>query len=345
MAATAHPRPLLPLPAAVRARRPRPSCAPPPLRAAPASPLPPAAPLPQAAFGAPMAPSFLRLCSATLGPKSSSCSPSMVSPLRAPPSTSTFPLLFPALGQGAPRSGDLPTPWTQGPPSTGRVCHRRARPSPPRWRTAARPPSLRRRCRHGRSRGIRRLSPTGSASSDAADEPGAAGGVRGAPASAAVAGSPRLLAAVDLRISTAGPPSELPNRRDSPAPRDEDGEEAVTRPSIAATRRRWDVHRGAAAGVVHAPPSPGGHSSPLPAMPGDPSSTFAPPVQRPSSASTLFPASAPLLCVLRPHAAPRGLPARATILTSVGHLFPGMDTLRSSPLCRHLCPCSPLSSR
>ena len=115
-----------------------------------------------------MVPSFLRLCSATLGPKPSSCSPSMASPLRAPPSTSAFPLLFPALGQGAPRSGDLPTPWTQGPPSTGRVCHRRARPSPPRWRTAARPPSLRRRCRHGRSRGIRRLSPTGSASSDAA---------------------------------------------------------------------------------------------------------------------------------------------------------------------------------
>jgi hypothetical protein len=50
------------------------------------------------------------------------------------------------------------------------------------------------------------------------------------------------------------------------------------------------------------PPSPGGHSSPLPAMPGDPSSAFAPPVQRPSSVSTLFPASTPLLCVRRPHA-------------------------------------------
>jgi hypothetical protein len=50
----------------------------------------------------------------------------------------------------------------------------------------------------------------------------------------------------------------------------------------------------------------------------------------------------PLSC-----AAPRGLPARpvhATVLTSAGHLFPGMDTLRSSPLCWHLRPCSPLSS-
>jgi hypothetical protein len=81
-------------------------------------------------FGAPMAPSFLRLCSATLGPKPSSCSPSMASPLRAPPSTSAFPLLFPALGQGAPRFGDLPTPWTQGPPSSS---IQRPLISPSRW--------------------------------------------------------------------------------------------------------------------------------------------------------------------------------------------------------------------
>jgi hypothetical protein len=49
-----------------------------------------------------------------------------------------------------------------------------------------------------------------------------------------------------------------------------------------------------------------------------------------------------------PRAAPPGLPARparATVLTSAGHLFPGTDTLCSSPLCRHLCPCIPLSSR
>jgi hypothetical protein len=67
----------------------------------------------------------------------------------------------------------------------------------------------------------------------------------------------------------------------------------------------------------------------------------------PSRQAELFPATAPPL-YSRPHPMappPRGLPARATVLTSVGHLFPGMDTLRSSPLCRHLCPCSPLSSR
>jgi hypothetical protein len=152
-------------------------------------------------------------------------------------------------------------------------------PAPP-LPAGARPrdrPSLRRRCRYGRSRGIRRLSPTGSASSDAAKA--AATSTRAAgpaellhraqrlnlarPVAAQPPTSPALQAAYaaprppqpslarrDSSLpSTSGsalpaPPSELPNRRDSPASRDEDGAEAVTRPD---------------------------HSSPLPAMPGDPS--------------------------------------------------------------------------
>jgi hypothetical protein len=96
----------------------------------------------------------------------------------------------------------------------------------------------------------------------------------------------------------------------------------------------------------------------LPPLRAAPSPAFAPllgvraPIQRPSRRSrptrraprpSCAPCAPPLPC-----AAPPGLPVRpvrATVLTSASHLFPGMDTLRSSPLCRHLCPCIPLSSR
>jgi hypothetical protein len=206
---------------------------------------------------------------------------------RVPPSPA-LPRARARTSQPAASSSQSPPPLRPHPAQprsapTGRVCRRRARPSPPSWRTAARPalPSpaqprdpppqphrirvQRRRqsccdqhaCRWSRRAPAPRPAPQPRAprSSAAADEPGAAGGVRGAPTSAAVAGSPRLLTAIDLRISAAGAPIRAPQQAGLTcvARRGRSGSRHATRPLLATAGH-------ARRPLLRAPPS-----SPVPA--------------------------------------------------------------------------------
>jgi hypothetical protein len=84
--------------------------------------------------------------------------------------------------------------------------------SPPGAATLQAPPGSQRRPRRRAPAPRPAPQPRAPCSSASADEPGAAGGVGGAPASVAVAGSPRLLAAVDLRIRAAGAPIRAPQQ-------------------------------------------------------------------------------------------------------------------------------------